>query len=185
MELVKIMRPPLGILGKASRVTKYVPMTLMSTMRRKTASTAAPGSSMGVMRSSPALLMSTSMRGESAESPTHGLAIRDVAAQCLDGPAGERRKLGGGGFHWRIVGQNGEVGAGARETLGDAVTDAAAGPRYQHRFAVKIEDHTPHRSLYATRSPAIARRFPIEETPFIGRIPFVRRQQCRDGIARP
>lgn len=57
-----MIRPPACIFGSAWRVTRNVPLKLMSVMRQKVSSTPGSGSATGVIRSRPALLTRTSIR---------------------------------------------------------------------------------------------------------------------------
>jgi hypothetical protein len=103
-------------------------------------------------------------------------AVADVAAQRLDVASVLGGELGGGRLHARIVGQDGEVGAGRREGFGDAPADAPARAGHQDLLSIEVETR-PHRvlsELFADRRGDVAailldHRFALGSAGSLGR----------------
>ena len=125
------MAPPCVIFRSARRVTICVPITLISIMRRKTASTSSPPSPSGVSRSRPALFDVAKL----SERRIDGGWIRDI------GDGTPRTNRLGGGKGARIVRDQRQAGARLSESLCHAEADAAAGTRDNHLPAGKPTAH--------------------------------------------
>ena len=76
-----MIRPPEDILGKATLVTRKVPVTLTSIIRRNVASFSALKSSRGVTLSNPALLTNMSICGMEAMIVGDNMQIRAGIAE--------------------------------------------------------------------------------------------------------
>ena len=137
-EVVRTIPPARLHLRRGVAGDQEVPLVSMSVMRRKVPSTVSSGSCSGVIRSSPALLTSTSICAIPPRAALTAAEFGDVTFQRMAGPPGFHGKAFSGRTDAAAAGQDEYIRPGQRKTTRHGITDAPAGAGDQHGFSAEI-----------------------------------------------